>query len=200
MVPAATQLTVSNRVIQGYNVPFLSHWGPKRFDTSLAMNLPYADVLNLRQQLNAHLGTELNFFTGWNPKGEAHITTITPVEYFDVLKEYLEIDRIEEIADRMDIQYAEVSVVGLGVGRAVLNGKEESTYFIVVESEELLAIRRKIHEEFVANGGDEDAFDPENFYPHITVGYTVRDLHEQDGVLKHGGTLDPRFELKILSK
>jgi 2'-5' RNA ligase len=178
--------------------------GPKESDNALALNVPYAPVRALRAQLDRALGHELDFFKRWNPVGEAHVTVINPVEYYRVLagghpeKPLVSIERIGAIAREMNIQSADLKVLGLGSGEATLNGKAEQTYFLVVESKKLRAIRARIHREFVANGGDAKAWDPASFYPHVTVGYTLRDLHESDGVLKDmAHAADPRFKLVL---
>jgi hypothetical protein len=54
----------------------------------------------------------------------------------------------------------------------------------VVESEDLLAVRRKIAEELAGRGLGPDAFDVAAFEPHVTIGFTKRDLFETDGVGK----------------
>ncbi|OGT48298.1 MAG: hypothetical protein A3E82_05775 [Gammaproteobacteria bacterium RIFCSPHIGHO2_12_FULL_38_11] len=60
----------------------------------------------------------------------------------------------------------------------------------------MLNIRRQIYQEYLANGGTRQAWDPDHYYPHITVGYSLRDLHESDGVIKDvAHSLDNRFEL-----
>ncbi|MNT17240.1 hypothetical protein D3C72_1523800 [compost metagenome] len=127
---------------------------------------------------------------------------INPIEYHRVLtgghpeKPTISIERIGAIAREMNIQSADLKIRGLGRGQATLDGKREETYFLVVDSQKLKAIRARIHREFVANGGDPKAWDPTNFAPHITIGYTLRDLHESDGVIKDmAHTADKRFKL-----
>jgi hypothetical protein len=193
----SADLVVSRSITDGSREPFLLHKGDGRFDSTLAMNLPYVPALSLRRQLDAKRGSTLKFFAGWNPVGEAHVTTITPVEYFDVLKPYLSMSRIEQIAIKNSIQNSDVEILGLGRGTAVVEQKLESTFYLIVESKNLLKIREQIWEEFVESGGNPDAFDPSNFYPHITIGYTKRDLHESDQVFKDTSTLDPEFDLMI---
>ncbi len=61
---------------------------------------------------------------------------------------------------------------------AELNGKPEETYFLILHSENLLKIRRQIYQDYLANGGPAQAWNPDHYYPHITVGYSLRDLHE----------------------
>ena len=70
---------------------------------------------------------------------------------------------------------------------------------MIVDSAKLRLIRYKIYELFVERGGDPKAFDPTWFFPHITIGYTYKDLHENSGVLKNvKHSLDKRFEIPNL--
>jgi 2'-5' RNA ligase len=70
------------------------------------------------------------------------------------------------------------------MGKLNIDGVEEKTFYIVVESPELVAIRQEIQNLFLLKGGNEKDFVAENFYPHITIGYTKRDLHDEDGIIK----------------
>ena len=195
---AAITLPLDKSVLNNQDLPFNSHRGDGRFDSTLAMNVQYAPVKSLREELVQALGRELKFFTLWQPTGEAHITVITPVEYFDKIKPYLSIERIEAIAQELNIQNSKFDILGLGRGQATLQEKTEETYFIIVRSENLLNIRKQIYAEYLQNGGPEGLWDPNLFYPHITVGYTLRDLHIDDGVIKNvDKSLDNRFDLTL---
>lgn len=189
---------VDAAVTRAADLPFVAHSGPGRYDNALAMNVRYGPVVAVRGQLEKSLGRRLEYFKGWAPEGEAHVTVVTPVEYQDVLKAYLTMERIDAIAREERIQQASLEVRGLGAGRATLDGKLEETFFLIVASPELVRLRKRIGAAFVAAGGRAEDWDPEHFYPHITIGYTRRDLHEADGVLKdlaHG--LDARFKLTV---
>lgn len=162
------------------------------------MNVRYEPIKNLRQQLNKALGKELDFFKLWNENGEAHITVVTPIEFYQVLKSKLTMKEIEAIADRYDIQSSKINILGVGSGKVNLDGKVEDTYFVIVDSADLRLIRQMIFYEFTRRGGDRSAFDPTWFFPHITIGYTKRDLHEADGVLKNlKYSFDKKFKLTI---
>jgi len=177
---------------------FHSHQGTGAFESTLAMSVKYLPVKNVKAQLETFLGKKLDFFKLWNPEGEAHVTVVTPVEYFDVLKSKLTMTEIEAIADRYDIQKARLMILGLGSAKAWVDGKEEETFFLIVDSYELRNIRQMIFYEFTRRGGDRSAFDPAWFFPHITIGFTKRDLHESDGVKKNlKYSLDKRLNLKI---
>jgi len=162
------------------------------------MSIQYPQIMNLRPQIETVINRKLDFFKLWNPQGEAHITVVTPLEFFDVLKSKLSMTEIEAIADKYDIQKSRLTILGLGSGKAWLDGKLEETFFLIVDSSEIRNIRQMIYYEFTRRGGDRAAFDPTWFFPHITIGYTKRDLHETDGVikdLKH--SFDKRFNLQI---
>lgn len=166
-------------------------------DIALAMNITYVPIKDLRSQLEGLLGIKLDYFKGWDPAGEAHITVITPPE-FEILKTKFSMKELEAIADRYDIQRSRLMILGLGSAQKKLDGKDESSYFVIVDSYELRMIRQMIYYEFIRRKGDRSAFDPTWFFPHITIGYTKRDLHESDGVLKNlKFSLDKRFQLKI---
>jgi hypothetical protein len=106
--------------------------------------------------------------------------------------------QIEAIAQRYDLQDSRLSLLGLGSGKMKLNGKDEETYFVIVDSYDLRNIRHQIFYEFTRRGGDRAAFDPTWYFPHITIGYSKRDLHEADGTIKNlKFSHDSRFILKI---
>lgn len=195
-VCAVEIISVHPSVFYNDSLPFMAHRGEGYFDTALAMNVQYAPIKLIRNKLSKALGHDLKFFTLWDQEGEAHITVITPVEYSAFLKKYVSIERIEQIALERGIQHSEFSILGLGRGEAWLNGKLEETYFIIVQSQNLNAIRAQIYQEYLQNGGPANLWSPTNFYPHITIGYSLRDLHESDGVIKDvAHTFDPRFFL-----
>lgn len=198
-------LNLSAEMLENQTLPFIEHVGPvdDRFGTTLAMNVQYDPILSLRDQLREELKLvePLRFFTGFAKNGEAHVTVVTPVEYHDKLRAFVAPERMNEIATRFDIQASELRVLGLGKGEAVLGNKQEQTYFVIVKAPNLLRIRRAIYREYIRNGGPKDGWNPDHFFPHVTVGYTARDLHEDDGILKDvEHSLDARFMLEITEK
>jgi hypothetical protein len=194
MVSAQTELTIPTAIYQNQEEIFYYH------DTTLVMNITYAPIKNLRQKLNQALGKDLDYFKTWNENGEAHITVVTPNEYFNVLKSKLSMREIEAIAERYEIQSSKINVLGIGSGKVSLDGKDEETFFVIVDSADLRLIRQMIFYEFTRRGGDRSAFDPSWFFPHITIGYTKRDLNEADGIIKNlKYSFDKRFRLKIIS-
>lgn len=158
---------------------FIPHHGEGPFGTYLTMEINYKPMKYLFDQVNRVHPRNLK------NRGEAHITVITPVEYNKVLRPFVSMKEIDQIAQMMYIQQSQFQVVCLGRGVANLNGKREETFYVVVKSEDLLDIRRQVRDLFVARGGDARAFNPEHFFPHITLGFTARDLHESNGVIKN---------------
>lgn len=193
---AIEYLPLSESVFHNEHMTFMPHRGEGPLDTTLAMNVQYAPVKTIRDNLSEILNYDLQFFKLWNPNGEAHITVITPPEYFTVIKQFVSIERIEQIALRMHIQYSDLTILGIGRGEAQINNKAEKTYFIIVQSQNLLRIRQEIYKEYLQNGGPAKAWNPNHYYPHITIGFSLRDLHEADGVIKDMvHSYDSRFEL-----
>lgn len=142
----------------------------------LAQPVEFHKINNLRLQIE-HLDK-----ISLKNRGEAHITLITPPE-FEKLKSKLTINAINTIATQSSIEKA--PWLPLCVARGTLNNKPNfTTYYLVIKSEELFSLREKIYNTFIDKGGSALAFDPKHFYPHITIGFTERDLHEQDGVIK----------------
>lgn len=194
----ASVLHLDTSILMNSSMPFVSHQGSGEFDTALAMNVQYEPIKSVKRQIENRLGRRLKIFKGWNPQGEAHVTTITPPEYSLVLRKHISAEKIDQIALEYQIQSSDLEVIGLGKGEAKVDGKSEQTYFVIVRSENLLKIRRAIHRAFVEAGGSTNAWNPEAFYPHITIGFTKRDLHEADGVIKDDQhSLDPRFDLRM---
>ena len=173
---ANTSLKLSHSI---YNpAAFISHQGAS-VGYWLGRNVNYASVAELLARLKVKLPGEV-----LHNRGDAHITVITPPEYL-ILKSYLSPQLIDQIAQQEHIQRAKFQVDCLGRGQARnVNRELMKTYFLVVKSTDLLRIRKILFEAYVAHGGMPSHFDPEHFTPHITVGFTERDLFEQDGVFK----------------
>lgn len=176
-----SQLTTATLILSraGNSTNFIEHSEAKPFQSWLGMNLEYQPFEKLRKELQSYLTTELT------NRGEAHITVISPIEFDQVLSKKISIQRINEIANQLNIQESDLTAICLGKGNKELNQKIESTYFVVVKSENLLRIRKKIQTEFESLGGKKDAFNAELYHPHVTLGFTKRDLHFEDGVVKN---------------
>lgn len=179
VIASANNYKLSKKVTDNQSLPFISHAGTGAFDSYLTMEVQYSPVESLFQQVQQQEKVKLK------NRGEAHITVITPVEYFQVLKDKIQIKEINAIALKHDIQASQFKIECLGRGTARINQRTESTYYLVVSSDKLLNIRKKIQDVFVARGGDAKKFEPQHYFPHITLGFTDRDLHESDGVIKN---------------
>lgn len=166
----SSELFLDSSVFENGNRAFVPHHGEGRFGSYLIQDVNYQPVANLRESLGKNL----------KHRGEAHITVVTPIEYFDVLKSKVSIKEIDTIALKEGIQESEFKVECLGRGKK----DKDETYFIVVSAPKLIEIRQKIQELFESRGGAKNSFKANHFYPHITVGFSSRDLHESDGVYK----------------
>lgn len=151
-------------------VPFISHEIPKPYGQYLIMNVNFAPVKKLFSSLDKYLAGALNKKAA---RTEAHITVITPPEFDSVLSKVLTIKDINKLALEMKIQSFDFKV--MCVGRASF--KKDSTYFLVVRSRKLQDLRKRIFDLYKKKGGEPSQFDPNLFYPHITIGYTNKDLH-----------------------
>lgn len=165
-----------------YPVKTLYYAGQGEFDTYLAKNIWFEPVQAYWKNLQRVLGATLI------NRGEAHITVITPPEYYSVLRQHTSIAEINQIADSLRMQEMKFEIVCLGRGQIRIDGVLERTYYLVVRSPDLLRLRTAIYDRYLQNGGKKGAFNPDNYYPHITVGFTKRDLHESDGIKKGDNT------------
>lgn len=178
-------------------MPFLSHTGLEPFDNALALNVTYERVKYLRPKIERATGRKLKIFQGWNPEGEAHVTVITPPEFANILSRFLTMKDIEIIAQSEDIQKADLTVYGIGSGKKQIDGKEEETFFLIVDSMRLRSIRHKIWKSYVKKGGSQDDWDPTWFFPHVTIGFTKQDIHEPDIIKNIRSSHDKRFRLTL---
>jgi hypothetical protein len=159
--------SISGRAVQPSSASFVAH------PDYVAANVPPSPISALRKAVESTLrGTLKN-------RGEAHVTTITPPE-MSVLERRLSADEIQKIAVDAGVQRAALTPRCVGMGE---KGKDR-TFFLVVDSSDLVAVRRALSARYVAKGGARGDFDPEAFFPHVTLGFTKRDLFEQDGVVK----------------
>lgn len=196
-----TYVPLLKSILDNSNLPFYSHAG----SGALTMNIHYEPVSRLREYIESRIGVPLNFFKLWNPNGEAHVTVITPPEYTNALKNHVTIEEIEDISAQHHIQESDLQILGIGHGQAQntdgsIQQELGETFFLIVHSINLMKIRRQIQSIYLQRGGDPNQFNAENFYPHITIGYTVRDLYESHGVKKDiEHSLDRRFTLVLMN-
>lgn len=131
---------------------------------------PYAE---LRQQITAHPFWGVSSL---KDRGEAHITLVTPPEYRALQDEVGE-KRLRLTLEKLP--WSEAHWEPICVGEAHLQSGQRS-FFVVIKSEDLLQMRRNLWDQLGRPAG----FDPTLFEPHITLGFTERDLHRADGIRK----------------
>ncbi|HET9239797.1 MAG TPA: 2'-5' RNA ligase family protein [Oligoflexus sp.] len=141
------------------------------------MKVPYEPIAQLKKEIEAREGVVLQ------SRGEAHITVITPPE-MTVLRTRLSLEQINGTIEKSRIQSIPIQLQCVGRGQLKQADRKLATYFIVVQAPGLLQVREKLRQQFIAAGGEKQAFSVERFRPHITVGFTERDLHPEDGVIK----------------
>lgn len=180
-------LTISRLGFDPLSEKFVAH------KDYVALNLPFAAFQSIYQKLNgrADVGPLVS-------RGEAHVTVLTPPE-FAALQGRVSMIEINHMFDEKQIELWRKSptplMVGVcvGAGSALVDGKPEQTYFVVMRAEALVELRRQIARLAASRGGPGGAggpiagfagFVPEHFYPHVTVGFSKIDLHEQNGVIK----------------
>lgn len=148
--------------------------GKSRFANYMHLPLPFPPAEQLRQAIEERLKTRLLH------RGEAHVTIVLPTEYNPTLKKFLTTDDLATIAAAHPIDGKLISLQCVGRAQA----GNDWTYFAVVNAPGLVKIREAVAKIFLERGGDPNAFRAAEFTPHITLGYTKRDLHEADNVTK----------------
>ncbi|MEQ1722589.1 MAG: hypothetical protein ABL930_05395 [Pseudobdellovibrio sp.] len=130
-------------------------------------------------------------------RGEAHITIISPPE-FKILttgkKFKLNAQKITEAYVKYNKGVYSFKEVCIGSSEKNQNSKSMKTYYIVLESPDLFSFRREIAR---LSELPTSQFDPNLFNPHITLGFTDRDLHFEDGAIKDAKSClkDPNIKL-----
>lgn len=156
-------------------IPFVDN--SKTAAPYLSMNIDFDSITVIRKDVERIERLVLQ------NRGEAHITVITPPE-FEQLKSVLSMELLNEVALLNRIQETPFEIVCVGRGQLKENRKVLSTYYVVLEAPELVSLRQTIATLYRTRGGPASGFNPDDFYPHITVGFTERDLHQSDGVIK----------------
>ncbi len=115
-------------------------------------------------------------------RGEAHITLLTPPE-FEVLAKRLVESEIRSAFDKLASDTpGSRAAEPICVGRGKLGAAK--TFYVVVKYRAAFRARQLLAKKFQASGGDATEFKPDVYYPHVTLGFTDRDLHLEDGVIK----------------
>jgi len=178
---SANRFKLSSNVYRTDMVNFVANMGPNPFQSWLQQTIDYTWLKPVFDQVQAIVKKPLK------NRGEAHITVVTPPEYDQVLKPAgVTMTDINKLAVKMWIQRAEFKVKCLGRARTHLNyqGDMDEVYFVLVESEDLFKIREEIQKLYISKGGEPALFAARAFWPHITLGFTTRDMFMTDGVWK----------------
>ncbi|KAI8324910.1 hypothetical protein GQ54DRAFT_255654 [Martensiomyces pterosporus] len=185
--PDAPTYTLQRGALDSSNIPFSNHSIDKPFGSYLQQTLDFAPFQVLFNSINATVGT-------LKSRGEAHITVVTPPEFDRVLKPAgVTIQEIQDIALKRDIQCARLKPVCLGRFSGSLPNpltdadKGKFLLYSVVLADvhgDLVNIRRDIFKLYRKKGGEGALFQPEGFWPHVTIGFDRRDLFIEDGFYK----------------
>ncbi|KAJ2998618.1 hypothetical protein HDV02_004248 [Globomyces sp. JEL0801] len=133
------------------------------------------DLKSTRIQLNEIAGVSLA------DRGETHVTVLSPSEFAVLKNTGVSQNEIDELALKFDIQNSDLTPICLGIGRA----KSSTVYNIVLEKPvKIMNYRRALSEVYQSKGGAGELFNPDYYYPHITLGFVKGDLFDTDGVYK----------------
>lgn len=140
----------------------------------ISLDLAYPNYKLLLDKLEHRLGHSLK------SRGEAHITLITPPEYKS-LTQKLTPEQIHQEASEFFATEPKFTNECLGQFVKSAEPAKPVAYYVVVSSTEMLQFRKKLADKAGLSRSD---FDPELFFPHVTLGFTDRDLHFEDGARK----------------
>lgn len=152
------------------NKPITHDKKPASVKNYVSLDLEYPEYQETLNKLDSFLSTKLQ------NRGEAHITVITPPE-FKILSESVSPETIHQ--EWQDWKTKSFSKICLGESGLKEKNKVLKTYYIVVSAPEILGFRTHMKNKYAAEG-----FHAELFYPHITIGFTEKDLHYEQGVIK----------------
>lgn len=143
----------------------------------VSLGVPFQPVNAVKKAIEERTGLTLT------DRGEAHVTLVTPPE-LQALRSRLSGPQILAALGNGDLQSEALEIPCVGSGSKVTAQKTQTAYFLIVHSEGLFERRRHLEQAFQAAGGLPGRFEADHFYPHVTIGFTHVDLHEQDGVIK----------------
>ncbi|CEP07658.1 hypothetical protein [Parasitella parasitica] len=164
-------IQINKKILATKKLTFQSH--PAGNASWLGMSFDYQYIEPVFEILNS---TKVPLLS----RGESHVTVISPPEFSVLSTSGITIDQIDQIALNEKIQHSKVKIVCLG--KEDVDGK--IVYQLIVIAPNLVKIRQKVFQLFAKQGGNTSLFDPNSFWPHITVGFTSGDLFIQDGVYK----------------
>lgn len=170
-VESKEKVKLSNEIYK--DVPFSSQF----IDSgALIRNVNYGPVRKLIPQLERIFKLKLK------SRGEAHITTITPPEaegWFSNHKGINYLISSKELHQKYFPILQKKKFKVLCVGRQK-NKKGNIVFYLVVETPDLLAVRKNIQAEVEMRAkfsGLKSNFKAASFYPHITIGFVGGDVH-----------------------
>lgn len=138
---------------------------------------------NFKKELTKISASKPEVISQIKNRGEAHITIVTPPEW-KILSQKVSNQEAEKLIRGLKKNDYKIICLGQGKYFDTKTNKELKNYFYVVDFPKAIESRKAIASLYKSRGGDKD-FEAEHFYPHITLGFTDRDLHEQDGVIKN---------------
>ena len=169
---AVDSISISNKIETVEGRPyFQSH------DEWVGLPLAFAPVEQVRKDLEKMIGKTLQH------RGEAHVTVITPPEW-RTLSQYIKMDVLDKLVVKEKMMSVKLKVKCLKKVTATIKGKTEESWFIAVDAPELKEYRNQAWRLYVGAGGLPEDFNWKRWSPHITVGYTSQDLHDEDKVSK----------------
>lgn len=155
-----------------------------------ALDLKYSAYQEILAQLVNKVGPLKN-------RSEAHITIISPPEFkilTNTKTSKLTARKITETYVSFNKGVYSFKQLCIGSGEKTINKKKLKTYYIVLNSPDLFEFRREISR---LSQLPKSKFDPELFYPHITLGFTDKDLHLEDGVIKDVNSCIKDLNIKL---
>ncbi|CEG75211.1 hypothetical protein RMATCC62417_10294 [Rhizopus microsporus] len=168
-------LKISRKILNAKKVPFVEH--PAGNNSWLGMSVDFKYIKPVFEELNSTAVPLLN-------RGESHITVVSPPEFAVLASAGVTIEQVNDIARKNKIQSSKLKIVCLGKEDVTINNIRKIVYQIIVKSDDLVKIRREIFKLYVQKKGNTALFDPESFWPHITVGFTSSDVFIEQGVYK----------------
>ncbi|KAG9322719.1 hypothetical protein KVV02_000797 [Mortierella alpina] len=182
-------ILIDRHVFKTAKVPFRSHNGTQPFTNWVGLTLDYFYIQPVFDLVKS---TESIANGTLRTRGEAHITVITPPEFDKILRPVgVTVQELNDLATmgpkRDRLQRAKFGVECLGRVQVVTQPRnvfQQAIQIILKDYEDLVDYRWDVFTLFMKKGGNPALFDPENFSPHVTLGYRHRDLFEVDGVFK----------------
>ncbi|KAG0351640.1 hypothetical protein BG005_008860 [Podila minutissima] len=178
-------IVINKKVLQTSKVPFIPHNGTALFTNWVGLNVDFKYVKPVFDLVNATKaygnGTLIS-------RGESHITTIPPTEYDNILHPAgVTIEELNALAAKNNrLQRARFGLECLGRVQVVTKDGvfQQSVQIILKNYKDILSYRNDVFKLFVKKGGNPALFAPDNFTPHITIGFKNRDIFIEDGVYK----------------